>query len=146
MKEQIVKASLEVIVGRIKEVEREIGKLNDALEMETKSSMGDKYETGREMLMQEKNKLFSNLELLIAQRVKLENIDSGKHYKIRHGSYVQTNLSHYLIAISYGAIHVADTQVYLLSENAPVAKKMMGKEVGDSFEFNNASQTIVSIE
>lgn len=146
MKKQIVKESLEAIARKINAVEEEIEKLDEALEAETKSSMGDKYETGREMLMQEKDKLFSNLELLTAQKVKLESIDPAKHQKIREGSHVQTNLSHYFIAISYGAISVAGTQVYLLSENAPVAQRMMGKEVGDSFEFNNASQTIVSIE
>ena len=50
-KEQVLQHCQEMIDGQIAELSNEIAKVEESAANETKSSMGDKYETGREMMM-----------------------------------------------------------------------------------------------
>ena len=45
------------LMQKIENLSTELEALREAAIAETKSSMGDKYETGREMMMQERNRL-----------------------------------------------------------------------------------------
>lgn len=127
---------------KISELKSEIRKVIEDATNETKSSMGDKYETGREMMMQERTKLSDRLEILLKQKVQIELIDDKEHDVIKYGSLVQTNLGVYLIATALGAIKLDNKQIYVISQGAPVAKKMIGKKAGDKFSFNGKEQVI----
>ena len=71
-----------------------------ALESESKSSAGDKHETGRAMIQLEREKLGEQIKKAEQNQVFLNQL---KHYKstgvVRFGSVVQTNNSNYYIAI-----------------------------------------------
>jgi hypothetical protein len=71
---------------------------------DTKSSMGDKYETSREMLQQEINNLQIQLnEHLKSQKI-LKNINPNPHKVVSLGSWVETDKGKFFIAISLGEI------------------------------------------
>lgn len=121
--------------------------LRESLGSETKSSAGDKHETGRAMVQLEQEKLGQQLLELDATRSILNkiNIDTPPD-KIRLGSLVKTSLADYFIAISAGTFKHNDGVVYCISANAPIARLLLGKEKGERFVFNGNEQSILDVD
>ena len=69
---------------------------------DTKSSMGDKYETGREMLQQEINNLQIQLNGFSNSMNILKNINPVPHQSVGLGSVVETEKGKFFIAVSLG--------------------------------------------
>ena len=112
---------------------------------DTKSSMGDKYETSREMLQQEINNLQIQLnEHLKSQKI-LKNINPNPHKVVSLGSWVETDKGKFFIAISLGEILFNREKIFVISAESPLAKAMNGKKTGESFVVNNLSQIIKNI-
>ena len=112
---------------------------------ETKSSMGDKYETTREMVQQEINNLQVQLnENLKAQSV-LKNLPVSAHEKVQLGSLVETDNGYFYIAISLGDLIFKNKKIFLISPESPLAKAMMGKLENEEFILNNIKQKIIKI-
>lgn len=121
--------------------------LRESLGSETKSSAGDKHETGRAMVQLEQEKMGQQLQRLDATRsiLKKINIDTPSN-KIRLGSLVKTSAADYFIAISAGAFKHNDGVVYCISANAPIARLLLGKEKGERFVFNGNEQSILDVD
>lgn len=112
---------------------------------ETKSSMGDKYETSREMVQQEINNLQIQLgEHLRAQEV-LTKISSALMEKAGSGSLVETDKGLFYIAVSLGEMNFNNKKIFLISPESPLAKAMNGKSAGEKFTLNGTEQTIKNI-
>ncbi len=144
-KETVLTYCHELLDDKVETLLSEIAKVEESASNETKSSMGDKYETGREMMMQEKGKLNDRLQLLLDQKMALSTIKKQLHETIRQGSLVHTTLGVYFIVAAIGSIKIKDGQVFVISQSAPLAKEMMGKKVGDEIAFNGRSQKILDI-
>jgi regulator of replication initiation timing len=71
---------------------------------DTKSSMGDKYETGREMLQQEINNLQRQLNETLNQQAVLQKITADPSEKVQNGALVKTNKGLFYISASLGEI------------------------------------------
>lgn len=117
-----------------------------ALESESKSSAGDKHETGRAMLQLEREKLGEqiketerNLKLLLP----LENHVSSKTITI--GSVVKTDQLSYYIAVSTPELKVDKTTYYCISAQSPIGKLLLGKKVGETISFNYKTSSIIEI-
>ena len=54
----------EFLKNRLDAMKRDVQAIRNDLESETKSSAGDKYETSREMMKQEENKIAESIEKL----------------------------------------------------------------------------------
>ncbi|WP_244939755.1 hypothetical protein [Kaistella daneshvariae] len=68
---------------------------------ETKSSMGDKYETSREMVQQEINNLQIQLKENLKARNSLQIINVNPHQNVGLGSLVETDKGLFYIAVSW---------------------------------------------
>ncbi len=112
---------------------------------DTKSSMGDKYETGREMLQQEINNLQVQLNAFSKQQEFLKNLRTDKTEKVEKGAVVETDKGMFYISVSVGEISVEGKKIIAISEESPLAKTMKGKEIGDEFSINNITQKIKNI-
>ena len=117
-----------------------------ALESESKSSAGDKHETGRAMLQLEREKLGEqiketerNLKLLLP----LENHVSSKTITI--GSVVKTDQLSYYIAVSTTELKVDMATYYCISAQSPIGKLLLGKKVGETISFNHKTSSIIEI-
>ena len=112
---------------------------------DTKSSMGDKYETSREMLQQEIN----NLQLQLNEHLKslqiLKNINPNPHKIATLGSLVETEKGMFFIAVSIGELSFNQEKIFIISAESPLAKAMNGKKQGEFFSLNNLSQAIKNI-
>ena len=131
---------------KVSAIEEELKAIRESAAAETKSSMGDKYETSREMMMQERNRLGSQINVLTDQLAALKMIDVEKNYsEVSYGCMVHTDNAFFFISAAIGQLKVEDQVFFAISGEAPLAKAMMGRKEGDSFSFNKKSFTIKRI-
>lgn len=139
---------LEIINQKISEKIQKLEQLiaeTRASNNDTKSSMGDKYETSREMLQQEINNLQIQLNEHLKSQQILKNIQPNPHKTVTLGSLVETEKGMFFVAISLGEITFNQEKIFVISAESPLAKALSGKKTGESFVVNNLQQTIKNI-
>jgi len=131
---------------RISRIRKTIESTNDSLKSETKSSAGDKHETGRAMIQLEREKLGHQLYEAEKMKQVLEGIRIADYpTKVVQGSLVVTADSAYYISISAGAFKKDSTQIYCVSALSPIGKMLLGKSEGQCFDFNQKTSCIEKI-
>lgn len=110
---------------------------------EDKSSAGDKYETGRAMMQIERDQAGVMLEEAQKLLPILERINSDAvHDTVMMGSLVGSEQVNFFIGISAGNITIDDRDFITISPTTPIAQQLLGKAVGDQFNFKGQLQTI----
>jgi uncharacterized protein (DUF342 family) len=140
---------LDLLKEKVQEKEMNLEKLiaeTRASNSDTKSSMGDKYETSREMLQQEINNLLSQLNVVLQQKEILKSIHQKSSEKVEKGALVVTNKGKFFISISMGEIVLGSDNFFCISTDTPLAKAMMGRSVGDIFNIHTTQYTIEKID
>ncbi|MDC6365237.1 MULTISPECIES: 3-oxoacyl-ACP synthase [Flavobacteriaceae] len=146
-KEELLQHCWMHLEERSETIQKQMKGLQDSLNSETKSSAGDKHETGRAMVQLEQEKLGQQLLEVEKTRAILQRIDITKSSnRISLGSLVKTNTASYFISISCGAFQKANTTIYCVSAKAPIAQLLMGKAAGEEFHFNGKHFTILEVE
>nr|WP_297786384.1 3-oxoacyl-ACP synthase [uncultured Allomuricauda sp.] len=146
MKQALLEFCWAYVNDRTARLKKQSDELQESLGSETKSSAGDKHETGRAMVQLEQEKLGQQLQELDATRSILNKISAEKPSdKIRLGSLVKTSMADYYIAISAGAFKKEGDMVYCISANAPIARLLLGKEKGGYFVFNGKEHSILEV-
>ncbi len=137
LKGEIFNICLEALSAKLVELKVEVEQLRVSIANDPKSSMGDKYETSREMMQQEINRLEQQIALTGQQVFNLKTINLDKIYNIiQKGSLVKTSIGLFFIAVSYGEVKTATKSCFVISEVAPLAKLLLKKKIGDTFELN----------
>jgi|AntRauTorckE6833_2_1112554.scaffolds.fasta_scaffold77627_2 transcription elongation GreA/GreB family factor len=146
MKQEIIEQCKKNLKSTKISISKEIEAVKESMTSDTKSSAGDKYETGREMMNQEKEKLQSQLSNINRQLGTLHQINaSEQNQEVQFGSIVKTTLAQYFISISYGKISVDNTDVFMVSAITPLAQIMMGKKAGEKIKWNGKEVLIESV-
>lgn len=118
-----------------------------ALGSETKSSAGDKHETGRAMLQLEMEKAGKQLNSINTMKATLAKIDITKTGNLAClGSFIKTNKFSYFLSISAGEIKVANKSCYAISVSSPIGRLLLGKQIGDKIVFNGTKIEITAID
>lgn len=122
--------------------------LKMSLESESKSSAGDKHETGRAMVQLEMERLATRLnlaqqELNNFRRLAFTHVKNRK--KVTPGSLVKTDKGFYFLAVSLGMIKVDKISVAVVSSASPIGVVLKERSVGDQIHFNGVTQTIKAI-
>ena len=131
---------------RLQTVEEIISSNQNALQSETKSSAGDKHETGRAMLQLEMEKAGQQLSGIIKMKETLSKINIEKVSEIAHlGSIVETNKGSFFLSISAGNIIIKGKNYFAVSVSSPIGNLLLGKKSGDIFIFNDKKNTILGI-
>lgn len=146
LKSSLFLACQEYVNQRISRLNQSISELENDLENETKSSAGDKYETSREMINTEINKLSTQLQEFkkLKEVVYIARQKPSSHC-IQLGSYVETSKANYLLAIPAGELSSESKKVYAIGINSPIALLIIGKQVGEDFMFNGETIKITTI-
>ncbi len=113
---------------------------------ETKSTAGDKYETGRAMVQIEIDKNAHNLNAtreLINElsKIKLEK----EHTKVEFGSLVYTDMGVYFISIGMGKLGINGFECFAISLASPLGAMMKDKKIGDKIVIQGRELTISQI-
>ena len=147
IKEELKQICLSRIQAKIDETNGRISSLQKDLFSETKSSAGDKHETGRAMIHLEIEKESQKLQNFSEMketclRIKSEEVNSV----VALGSIVSTPSMNYFINVSLGLIKTTSKEKhYAISSNSPIGKLLLGKKAGDSIYFNGREIKINSI-
>jgi transcription elongation GreA/GreB family factor len=113
---------------------------------DTKSSAGDKYETGREMMQQEKNRNMAQLTEANKLLVTLNRIGTnGNKQKAEEGSIVVTNNGSFYIAISAGVIVHEMVNYFAISAASPIGARLTGCKAGDGFKLNGKEYMVKEV-
>ena len=112
---------------------------------ETKSSMGDKYETSREMVQQEINNIQLQLNENLRAKNSLKLITTNPHQTIGVGSLVETEKGLFYIAVSLGEIIFNEKKIFVISTESPLGNVLLGHKTGEEISLNNLKQKILKI-
>ncbi|WP_341273009.1 3-oxoacyl-ACP synthase [Aquimarina brevivitae] len=136
----------EHIDQRMLRIQKTIADIQESLSSETKSSAGDKHETGRAMLQLEREKAGTQLAEIEKLQEALHKVDTSKTYQtVGLGSIVNCSTATYFISISVGKIDCNSQIYYAIAPNTPMGKLLLGKKVKDSIVFNGNEIVIEEI-
>lgn len=145
-KEIVVQTVREWLKGKIEELERNISEVQNSANQESKSSMGDKYETGRAMAQNEVFMLQNQLANLSQEAEKFNVIDfSIQPQNIIAGSLVETNIGWFLLSSGLGKVTIAGKPIMCISLNSPLSITLLGKQANESFVINNKAGKVLTV-
>jgi len=145
-KEKVHTSVLENLNERIESLNSILKDTFQSTAEDSKSSAGDKHETGVAMAQLEQEKLTKQINEFFLLKDALLKINPTKnHTKIEIGSLVETNNGWYYFSIGLGAIKVGENTVFAINPLAPIGILMKGKSKGDLIEFNKNKTEIISV-
>lgn len=125
---------------------RELESLDQASAAETKSSAGDKYETGREMIAQARNLVQATLSETEAHLEALDRMAAAPlRDKAGFGSLAETNLGWYLIGTALGEIDIGGIPVRLISLASPIGLALKGGGAGEKIPWRGGVLEILRL-
>lgn len=143
LKQQLFDQCVEFAEERHLKIQNQIQEIQEALTSETKSSAGDKHETGRAMLQLEREKVGVQLAEIEKVKQNLSKINCAQSSdSIGLGSVVFTSSANYFIAISAGHIEINSELFFAISPHTPIALLLKGKRKGDKIDFRDQSFVI----
>ena len=146
LKDKLHKQCQDALNQRLEAIKSTISDIQNSLQSETKSTAGDKHETGRAMLQLEREKAGNQLAEIQKQIEILHKINPEMSYsKVALGSLVKTTVSNYFIGVSVGEITIENETFYAISLSTPIGKLLVSKGVGDNIQFRMQKFTITDI-
>lgn len=145
-KEKLHALCVAYVKGRMHAAEQAIAEAQQSANNDTKSSAGDKYETGREMAQQETNRNLGQLNEANKLMVALNQISfKATSVTVDTGSLVITNNGDFYVAISAGGLKLDGENYFAVSPASPIGMKLKGKTAGEEFNLNGKLYQIQSV-
>ena len=146
IKQQLFQKCETYVAQKIAAAQKGMQDAQNAANNETKSSVGDKYETGRAMMHLEKNKYAIQLGEAIQLKQQLSEINPVKICKIvENSSLIKTNKGNFFIAISLGKVEIKAQKYYVISLASPLGKALHKARKGDNVAFRNTKYQILEL-
>ena len=137
---------LQQLTENIELLEKRLKTLRESKNSETKSTAGDKHETGRAMIQLEEENTHKRLSEVLDAKNKLARINCKIIKKTaQSGSIVITERAKYVILVGIGKVKLENTLYYCVSERSPIAKILLGKKSGDVFVFSRKNIKIKEV-
>lgn len=113
---------------------------------QSKSSVGDKYETSRSMGQLDRNMFAQQFETARLERVFLQRIQYQENYQIViPGSLVRSNSAWFFISVSLGKLCFEQQNVMVISGASPIGRSLIGLKVNDEFLFLGKNEKVIEI-
>lgn len=145
-KKEVYLHCIDIIENRIKTITKNLEQLMDSKQNETKSSAGDKYETGMAMLQNEEDlykRQFADTSKTLEQ---LKNINVSKLCEaVEPGAMVLLPAGWFYISAGMGKIIVAGEPVFCISLQSPIGVALKHKKKSELVSFNEQRFTIQDI-
>ena len=144
LKKKLHKCCADYVNNRLKNIQTAMASSRESANDETKSSAGDKHETGRAMAQLEQEKLAYQLMDVEKQQRVFNSINPELITpKIKTGSLVLTNNGNYYISISAGKISIDNKDYFAVSVESPIGVALV--EANGTFLFNGKNYTISEV-
>jgi hypothetical protein len=136
----------ELIQSKIKANQESLSALKESVGNETKSTAGDKHETGRAMMHLEQEKVMRQL----ANHQKLKSIVDRINPKMNNetvqlGSLVITNHIFFYVLAGLGQMELNGQNYFIVSFQSELVQALKGKRKGDNLTFKGQNYTIQEI-
>jgi len=113
---------------------------------ESKSSAGDKYETSRAMGHLDRDMHARMFQQTREERKLIERIDESIIFKKGAlGAFISTSMGDFFLSVSIGQVKIAEKSIMIISPQSPIGALLMGKMVGDKFNFRGEEAEILEI-
>ena len=146
IKQQLLNACHHFIDERISVIQKNLTEVQKSRNNETKSSAGDKYETGRAMLQIEEDNYKKQLHQALLVKNQLQQIPTTKNkQKAEQGSLVVTSQGRYFISAGLGPLTIQYETYFCISSASPIGQKLMGRESGFQFDFKGKKIEILEV-
>jgi hypothetical protein len=146
-KHLLIAHCLHLLDTAIVEVKHQMQELVTHAANDSKSSAGDKHETGRAMMQQAQEQLGKQLQEAEIKRASLARIQTLSPTEvIGEGSLVITNENVLLLAAPLGKIHFEGKDFFVISMQSPLAQALKGKKNGDTIIFQQKQINILSVQ
>jgi hypothetical protein len=130
----------------IVETEQAIASAKESRDNESKSSAGDKYETGRAMMQIELENNGRQLDKTRLAKQDLQQLNLQEpHTLVGQGSLVYTSQGIYFISIGFGKLELAEQLYYAISLASPIGQTLKNAKVGDSVSFQGKVLKILEL-
>ena len=146
-KDSLLKFIIEDLELRISDLKNNIRSVKESYEGEEKSSAGDKYETGREMIGAELEKYDQVLNrTLFLQNMAKNILKSTSSSDISaFGSIIETDFGTYILGLPIGKLNYSEREYFGVSEASPIGIEILGKKKNDIITFQNRKLKILNV-
>ena len=147
MKKRLLNHCIQIAHSKASALESELDATRESTTSESKSTAGDKHETGRAMMHLEQEKLHKQLAEAQTIVAELERIEATAiHTQVGLGTLVRTDKTIFLLAAGLGKVEFEGTSYFVVSTKAPIAAQFLGKSAGDKVNMNGTVYDIQSVE
>jgi hypothetical protein len=144
-KQRLKEILIEECQSRLNELQKLIDDLSSSLKGETKSTSGDKHETGRAMVHLEMEKLQTQHVHWEKYSSMVHSLSTEKHEQIASGSLIKLPTGYFYLSVGIGKLTINETNVYCIAMNAPLAQQLIGKKDKECIIFQGKEMTITEL-
>lgn len=147
-KTEIYEAVVKVIQERGAEMQVGWNELMESNKQEGKSSAGDKHETAAAQVHLELEKLGKQMQEHNKRVEEVERFHPTKissTSEVRVGSLVETNTGCFYVISSLGKLTTPSGDCFVISAASPIGQALLGKKVGETFQWNLQEGKILSV-
>ena len=146
-KQNLYSRCQQYVQQRIATAQQAMDAAQESANSESKSSAGDKYETGRAMAQLERDRYAQLLAEARKMEQELTRLNVEKTYDtVQPGSLVTTNRGTFFISISAGKLTLDGPGYYAVSPASPVAAALAGHRAGDVVTVNSQPYQVLSVQ
>ena len=136
-----------LVANKIAAVDDALREAQRTANQETKSSAGDKYETGRAMMHLEQEKLAGQRATALQSKKVLDQIDPNRSgSRVGLGSLVQTDRGWFYVSVGLGQVAVGSEFCFAISPAAPLGNALWGRRAGEAATFNAQTVQVITVE
>lgn len=145
-RKQLIDYCTAFIENQINHVQTVINSAKESAQNESKSSAGDKHETGKSLMQLEQENNAMLLHNMMKQKPAIKMLESFTGSDtVKMGSIIETNNGVYFIGIGVGLVNLESKSYFIISPSAPVGKLLTGKKRGDTVTFNGKEIQIFEV-
>ena len=146
VKAALHQACAEDLEKTIRTITQNLTSIDASRSSETKSSAGDKFETGRAMLHLEEQNNQRQLAQVLQVQHDLGKVDPAHtSTTVQTGSLVDTDRGTYYLAVGLGKVTLDQHLYYCISPQSPIGTLLLRKVPGDEISFNGRKIKIVEV-
>jgi transcription elongation GreA/GreB family factor len=135
--------ALAILHERIEHALKAMNEAQRSANAEDKSSVGDKYQTGRAMAQNDRDIYARQLDQAQKEQAFAQQTDvslfSGK---VEPGAYMETETEKYFFLTGLGVVETDAGNVFFLSVSSPLGQALRDMRVGDRVVFNKKEMVI----
>jgi len=120
---------------RLEALRSEQVQLEESKGSATKSSAGDKHETGRAMMEQELTRIQGQIESTRKQLNEVGQMPTNPMNEVVWGAAVKTKQGIYFVSVPLGRVKESEEPLFAISAGSPLGQLLLGKKAGDSVSF-----------